>query len=102
MKAVWNNTVVAEADKQDLIFIERHWYFPPHAVKKEVIRPSSTPYFCHWKGACQYFDLSDGVAVSRDTAWTYTEPYPSAIDIVKKDFSHYVAFWRDVTIVEES
>jgi hypothetical protein len=29
MKAIWKDTVMAEADKDKLIYIEGHWYFPP-------------------------------------------------------------------------
>lgn len=100
MKAIWSGKVIAEADKDDLIYIEQNWYFPPAAVKQEFLRKSDTPYTCPWKGECQYFDVAEGEKRSRDSAWTYPDPKPSAIDIVKKDFSHYVAFWRDVTVEE--
>lgn len=100
MKAVWNGQVVAEADKDELIYIEQNWYFPPGSVKQDLLRKSDTPYTCPWKGECQYFDVGSGDNWSKDSAWTYPEPKPSAIDIVHKDFSHYVAFWRDVTVSE--
>jgi uncharacterized protein (DUF427 family) len=100
MKAVWNDKVIAEADKADLIYIEQNWYFPADSVKPEFLRKSNTPYTCPWKGECQYFDVGEGENWSKDNAWTYPEPKPSAIDIVKKDFSNYVAFWRDVTVSE--
>lgn len=100
MKAVWNGQVIAEADKNDLIYIERNWYFPPSAIQADKLRKSDTPYTCPWKGVCQYFDVVDGDAVSRDSAFSYPQPLPSAIDTVKKDFSNYVAFWRDVQVSE--
>ncbi|HEX7368632.1 MAG TPA: DUF427 domain-containing protein [Candidatus Saccharimonadales bacterium] len=100
MKAVWNGKVVAEAGKDDLIYIEQNWYFPPSSIKKEFFRESTTPYTCPWKGECQYFDVGEGGNWSKDSAWTYPRPKPSAIDIVKKDFSNYVAFWRDVSVSE--
>lgn len=100
MQAIWNGQVVAEAPKDDLIYIERHWYFPPEAVKAEFLRKSDTPYTCPWKGVCQYFDVGQGDTWSTDSAWTYPDPLDSAIDIVKKDFSNYVAFWRGVEISE--
>jgi uncharacterized protein (DUF427 family) len=28
MKAIWNDTIIAEAAKEDLIYIEGNWYFP--------------------------------------------------------------------------
>jgi uncharacterized protein (DUF427 family) len=100
MKAVWNDKVIAEADKDDLIYIEQNWYFPPSSVKQEFLQKSPTPYTCPWKGVCQYFNVGEGDTWSPDNAWSYPEPLPSAIDIVKKDFSNYVAFWRDVQLTE--
>jgi uncharacterized protein (DUF427 family) len=98
MKAVWNDKIIAEADKDDLIYIEGNWYFPPSSVDHEVLKKSDTPYTCPWKGVCQYFDVAEGDKVSKDNAWSYPHPKPSSIEIVKKDFSNYVAFWRDVTV----
>lgn len=100
MKAIWNGQVIATAPKEDLIFIERNWYFPPDSVNKEFLKESPTPYTCPWKGECQYFDVGKEGDWSKDSAWSYPEPKPSAIQKVKKDFSGYVAFWRDVTVTE--
>lgn len=100
MQAIWNGQVIAEANKDDLIYIERNWYFPPASVKQEFLRKSETPYTCPWKGVCQYFDVGQGDNWSRDSAFSYPTPNQSAIETVKKDFSNYVAFWRDVTISE--
>lgn len=101
MKAIWNGKVIAEAPKEDLIYIEQNWYFPPASVKREYLRDSPTPYTCPWKGVCQYFDVGEeGSEWSKDSAWTYPNPLPGAFDRVKKDFSNYVAFWRDVTVTE--
>jgi len=100
MKALWNGQVIAEAPKEDLIYIERNWYFPPSSVKQEFLQKSDTPYTCPWKGVCQYFNVVQGDKVSADNAWSYPEPYEGAFKIVKKDFSNYVAFWRDVTVEE--
>jgi uncharacterized protein (DUF427 family) len=100
MKAVWNGQVIAEADKDDLIFIERNWYFPPSSVNEELLTRSDTPYHCPWKGDCQYFDVTVGGATNKDAAFSYPEPKPGAIDIVKKDFADYVAFWRGIEVTE--
>lgn len=100
MKAVWNDIVIAEAPQEELIFIEQNWYFPPTSVKKEFLRESDTPYICPWKGICQYFDVGQGEDWAKDCAWSYPEPLPTAIEKVKKDFSNYVAFWRDVEVKE--
>lgn len=100
MKAVWNGQVIAEAPKEDLIYIERNWYFPPSSVKQEFLQKSDTPYTCPWKGVCQYFNVMQGDTVSKDNAWSYPKPLEGALKIVKKDFSNYVAFWQDVTVEE--
>jgi uncharacterized protein (DUF427 family) len=100
MKAIWNDIVIAEADKADLIFIEQNWYFPPGSVKHEYLRKSPTPYTCPWKGVCQYFDVGQEGNWSKDMAWSYPDPKPSSLDIVKKDYKDYVAFWHDVQVTE--
>jgi uncharacterized protein (DUF427 family) len=100
IQAVWKNQIIAEADKADLVYIEGNWYFPPSAVKHEYLSKSNTPYTCPWKGECQYFNVGSGEEQSSDSAWSYPKPLPSAIDRVKKDFSNYIAFWRDVQISE--
>jgi uncharacterized protein (DUF427 family) len=100
MKAIWNDHVVAEAPKEDLIYIEGNWYFPPDSVNQDYLQKSDTPYTCPWKGVCQYFTLASGEITSKDDAWSYPQPLPSAITTVKKDFSNYVAFWRSVQVTE--
>lgn len=100
MKAVWNGKTIAEAPRDELIYIEGNWYFPPSSVNETYLTKSPTPYTCPWKGVCQYFDVVEDDSVSKDCAWSYLSPLPSAIDTVKKDFSNYVAFWRDVTVAE--
>ncbi len=100
MKAVVGDTVIAEADKDDLISIEGNWYFPPASVKQEFLSKSPTPYTCPWKGECQYFTVDvDGQAL-QDRAWSYPTPYPTAFDRVGKDFTDYVAFWKEVKVTE--
>lgn len=100
MKAIWKDQVIAEASREDLIYIEQNWYFPPSSVKTEFLTKSDTPYTCPWKGVCQYFNVGQGDDISQDSAWSYPEPYPGATDKVKKDFSNYIAFWREVSVQE--
>ena len=100
MKAVLNDTVIAEAPKEDLIHIEGNWYFPPESVDSSLLVKSDTPYTCPWKGDCQYFSVKHGEAVLQDRAWSYPTPYPSSFKRVGKDYSDYVAFWKDVAVVD--
>ena len=100
MKAVVDGTVLAEAPEQDLLRIEGNWYFPPASVRSELLEPSPTPYTCPWKGACQYFTVVvDGKQLT-DRAWSYPELLPGAAERVGRDFSNYVAFWKEVDVVE--
>lgn len=101
MKAVVNGNVLAQAPREDLIQIEGNWYFPPESVSTAYLEESDTPYTCPWKGECQYFSVRDGDALLQDRAWSYPNPYPSAFERVGKDFSNYVAFWKEVEVVED-
>ncbi|WP_375400938.1 DUF427 domain-containing protein [uncultured Amnibacterium sp.] len=100
MKAVLGTTVLAEAPKDELISIEGNWYFPPSSVKADALQKSPTPYTCPWKGECQYFTVDvDGQRLP-DRAWSYPHPYPTAFDRVGRDFTDYVAFWKEVSVTE--
>ena len=96
--ATLNGTVLAEASEDDVLHIEGNVYFPPSAVKSDLLVESPTPYTCPWKGACQYFSVKDGETLLQDRAWSYPTPYPTAFDRVGKDFSNYVAFWKEVQV----
>lgn len=100
MQAIWNNKVIAEAAREELIYIEGNWYFPPSSVNTQYLKMSETPYTCPWKGECQYFNVGEGEFWNQDAAWTYPNPLKSAIERVKKDFSNYIAFWREVSVRE--
>jgi uncharacterized protein (DUF427 family) len=100
MKAIWNGTIVAEAPKEDLIYIEQNWYFPPDAIKKEFFSPSNTHTTCFWKGEASYYTVTVDGTTNEDAAWYYPEPMDGSIEKVKKDFTDYVAFWRGVQVSE--
>jgi uncharacterized protein (DUF427 family) len=101
MKAKLGDTLLADAGRDDLISIEGNWYFPPSSLRSEHFVESPTPYRCPWKGDCQYFTLQAGDERFEDGAWSYPEPYPTAIERVGRDFSRYVAFDKKVTLVDE-
>lgn len=100
MKAIWNDTVIAEAPKEELVYIEGNWYFPRQSLHQEFYKPSDTHTTCHWKGEASYFNVEFDGQNSQDAAWYYPNPKSSAIDQVKKDFTDYVAFWRGVKVEE--
>jgi uncharacterized protein (DUF427 family) len=98
MKAVWNNKVIAEASKKDVIYIEGNWYFPPNSIKKEYFLPSETHTTCFWKGEASYYNIDVDGNVNQDGGWYYPSPKDGSIERVKKDFTNYVAFWRGVEV----
>lgn len=100
MKAVWNDKVIAEADKEDLIYIEGNWYFPPSSLKRELTTESMTHTTCPWKGEANYLNAVVDGKTNEDAIWYYPEPKQSGIEQVKKDFSNYVAFWRGIQVSE--
>ncbi|MCW4386003.1 DUF427 domain-containing protein [Salinibacterium sp. SYSU T00001] len=100
MKAVLDGTVLAEAKDSELISIEGNWYFPPSSLTGDYLSESPTPYTCPWKGECQYYTVTVGGMELKDRAFSYPEPYPGAIEKVGRDFSGYVAFWKEVEVVE--
>lgn len=88
MQVLLNNRVVADAAKEDLIYIEGNWYFPPSSLALENFQESPTPYTCPWKGPCQYWTINS----AKDAAWSYPVVMQSGIERVGKDFSGYFAF----------
>ncbi len=101
MKVLWKGKQIAEAKKEDLIYIEGNWYFPPESLDGDYLKKSDTPYVCPWKGKCQYFDVGQDGDYSADHAFSYPKPIPTALDRVKKDFSNYLVFsGQDIEIQE--
>ncbi len=93
MKAVWNNTVIAESNATKVI--EGNHYFPPESIKTEYFKPSGTHTTCPWKGEASYYSLEVDGKTNADAAWYY----PKAKDMAKQ-IEGYVAFWRGVAIEE--
>ncbi len=100
MKATWNDTTIAEANKEDLIYIEGNWYFPPTSIKKEYFTPNDQHTTCFWKGEASYYDVTVDGQVNDGAAWYYPQPMEGSVEKVKKDFTNYVAFWRGVQVGE--
>jgi len=100
MKAVWNNTVIAESLKEDLIRIEGNWYFPPKSIKAEFYQPSDTHTTCFWKGEASYYNVVVEGVSNKDAAWYYPQPMDGSVERVGKDFTDYVAFWHGVEVGE--
>jgi uncharacterized protein (DUF427 family) len=93
MKAIWQNTTLAESNKT--IVIEGNHYFPPDSVHREYFSPSETHTTCHWKGIASYYDVRVGDQGNPDAAWYYPQPKHAA-----KQIKDYVAFWRGVKVTD--
>ena len=91
MKAIWNNTVVAESD--DTVVVENNHYFPADAIKKEFFEDSIAHTTCPWKGRASYYSLRVDGELNKDAAWYYPEASPQAANIQGR-----VAFWKGVKI----
>jgi uncharacterized protein (DUF427 family) len=100
MKALWNNTVIAQAPQDALIRIEGNWYFPPDAIKKEYFQPNDYHTTCHWKGQASYYDVIVDGNKNESGAWYYPAPKDGSIERVKQDFTNYVAFWNGIEVTE--
>ena len=93
MKAIWNNTVIAESNST--IIIENNHYFPPSSVNSAFLKPSETTTVCPWKGEASYYTIKVNEDINKNAAWYYPNPKERASDI--KD---YIAFWKGVSITE--
>jgi uncharacterized protein (DUF427 family) len=91
MKAVWNDTVVAESD--DTVVVDGNHYFPASALKAEYTLPSNTKTMCSWKGQASYLSLFVGGNANPDAVWFYPEPKEAAAEIKGR-----VAFWKGVRV----
>lgn len=91
MKAIWNGTIIAES--ADTVVVEGNHYFPASAVRRELLRDSSTHTTCAWKGVASYYDVVVEGAVNADAAWYYPAPKEAA-----KNIADRVAFWRGVEV----
>jgi len=99
MKAIWNETILAESDEG--IVVEGNYYFPPDSLNRAYLRDSTHTTVCVWKGTASYYDVvlpgdASGEEVIANAAWYYPQPKDAAAEI-----TNYVAFYRNrVQVVE--
>jgi len=94
MKAIWNDTVLAESDDTEVV--EGNHYFPPESIDKDLFVASDHTSVCPWKGTASYFSIVVDGERNENAAWTYPNPKDAASEI--KD---HVAFWNGVEVVED-
>jgi len=90
-RAIWGGQVIAESDRCEVV--EGNQYFPPEAVKRELLKDSTTHTTCGWKGIASYYDVVVDGKVNKDAAWYYPDPKPAA-----KNIAGYFAFWKGVKV----
>jgi len=93
MKAIWNNTIIAESNAT--VVIEGNHYFPAASIHKEFFKPSDTHSHCPWKGEASYYHVEVNGEQNKDAAWYYPE-----VSALAKKIEGYVAFWKGVDVVE--
>lgn len=91
MRAIWNDTVIAESD--ETIIVENNHYFPADSIKKEFFKNSETHTTCPWKGVANYFSVEVHGSQNIDSAWYY--PKTSAL---ANHIEGYVAFWKGIDV----
>jgi len=93
MKAIWNNTVIAESKETKVV--ENNHYFPQESIKCEYFKPSETHTRCPWKGKASYYNIEIEGKKNKDAAWYYPQTSHAA-----KPIENYVAFWKGVKVTE--
>ena len=93
MKAIWNDTVIAESDTTEVV--EGNHYFPADAIRDEYFEPTDHTTRCPWKGKASYYSVVVDGERNENAAWYYPKPKDAASQI--KD---HVAFWKGVTVTE--
>ena len=93
MKAIWNNTVLAESE--DTVVVEGNHYFPAASLREEYFRESDHHSVCPWKGTASYYDVVVDDAENDQAAWYYPQPKEAAAQIACR-----VAFWKGVRVVD--
>ena len=93
MKAIWNNTVIAESKHTRIV--ENNHYFPEDSLHRKFFTSSDKHTICPWKGEASYYDIEVDGKTNADAAWYYPDPKEAA-----KEIKNYVAFWKGVNVIE--
>ena len=91
MKAIWNNTVLAESD--DIVKVDGNAYFPMESINKEYFKESNNQTLCPWKGRASYMSVTVNGKTNTDCAWYYPKP-----SFLAKKIKDRIAFWCGVDV----
>jgi uncharacterized protein (DUF427 family) len=90
-KATWAGKTIA--DSNSTVVVEGNQYFPPEAVEKQFLKPSSHTSVCPWKGTAHYYHVEVDGMKNENAAWYYPEPKAAAAEIRDR-----IAFWKGVNV----
>ncbi len=90
-RAVWCDTILATSDRVQVV--DGYTYFPPEAIDRAHLQPSTHTSVCGWKGTASYYDVVVGDQHNHNAAWSYVSPKPEAAHV-----AGWIAFWRGVEI----
>jgi uncharacterized protein (DUF427 family) len=93
MKAIWNNTTIAESDST--VVIDGNHYFPLASIHQQFFQASTHTSTCGWKGLANYYTINVDGKENENAAWVYKTPKEAASEI-----EGYVAFWQGVKVTE--
>jgi uncharacterized protein (DUF427 family) len=93
MKAIWNDTVIAQSN--DTVIVEQNHYFPADSVDDQLLVDSDHTSICPWKGTANYYHVEANGETNANAAWYYTHPKSAA-----KEIEGRIAFWKGVQVVE--
>ena len=92
MKALWNGTVLAEAERT--LEVGGYHYFPREAVRMDLLRTApQTERDLECPHGVQFYDVVGKGGESRRAAWSYLAPRASMEQV-----DHWIGFWRDVRV----
>jgi len=92
VKAILNGDVIAESD--DVITAAGYEYFPPAAVRTELLeRAAKTPKDLQCPHGVQFYDVVIGAKRYPRNAWVYESPQPKLAEVTGR-----FGFWQDVKV----
>jgi uncharacterized protein (DUF427 family) len=91
MRAIWNETVIAE--RPATVVVEGNHYLPADSIDRTYLRESTLTSVCPSKGTASYYHLEVDGELNEDAAWYYPSPKDAAAQITDR-----VAFWKGVRV----
>ena len=92
MRAILNGDVIAESD--DVVTAAGYDYFPPAAVRTELLEKASrTSKDLRCPHGVQFYDVVIGATRYSRNAWVYESPQPRLAQVAGR-----FGFWQDVKV----